>query len=169
MRCSDCQGSRESLQGDITKCLLPGAMTVSKLRKMKSTLEFQVKVAGVLELVKSGTGWRLSSDMPKVYTSDDFSLILVLCSRAWGCWPSPCPHGDPAIQGPAGQAPGGRASSSSETGELQATHQLSSQSMFTVALQSGPGQSPCSQTKLTIRYWYHEEIETKTKPAREEP
>lgn len=126
----------ESLsKGDISKCLAWCHDNKSKLRKMKSTLEFQVRLQEFLELVKTGNKLEAVKHAKKFLSTDD-SSHLGLVQQGMGLLAFPLstviqPYKDlldaSRWQGLIQQF----------RQENYRLHQLSSQSMFTVALQSG--------------------------------
>jgi len=126
----------ESLsRGDITKCLAWCHDNKSKLRKMKSTLEFQVRLQEFLELVKSGN--RLEAVRhAKKYLSTDDSSHLGIVQQGMGLLAFPL---STVIQPYKDLLDSSRWQSLIQQfrQENYRLHQLSSQSMFTVALQSG--------------------------------
>ena len=69
----------ESLcKGDISKCLAWCHDNKSKLRKMKSTLEFQVRLQEFLELVKAGNKLEAVKHAKKFLSTDDSSHLGIV-------------------------------------------------------------------------------------------
>ena len=126
----------ESLsRGDITKCLAWCHDNKSKLRKMKSTLEFQVRLQEFLELVKSGNKLEVVKHAKKFLSTDDSSHLGIV-QQGMGLLAFPL---STAIQPYKDLLDNSRWQSLIQQfrQENYRLHQLSSQSMFTVALQSG--------------------------------
>jgi len=126
----------ESLcKGDISKCLAWCHDNKSKLRKMKSTLEFQVRLQEFLELVKAGNKLEAVKHAKKFLSTDDSSHLGIV-QQGMGLLAFPL---STVIQPYKDLLDNSRWQSLIQQfrQENYRLHQLSSQSMFTVALQSG--------------------------------
>merc|ERR1712106_1123460 len=122
----------ESLsRGDITKCLAWCHDNKSKLRKMKSTLEFQVRLQEFLELVKSGNKLEAVKHAKKFLSTDDSSHLGIV-QQGMGLLAFPL---STAIQPYKDLLDNSRWQSLIQQFRQEnfRLHQLSSQSMFTVA------------------------------------
>lgn len=126
----------ESLQaGDITKCLAWCYDNKSKLRKMKSSLEFNVRLQEFVELVKKGN--RLEAVRhAKKYLATDENQQLGLVQQGMGMLAFPL---DTPIQPYRDLLDSSRWQALIEQFRTEnfRLHQLSNQSVFSVALQSG--------------------------------
>jgi len=120
---------------DITKCLAWCHDNKSKLRKMKSTLEFQVRLQEFLELVKCGNRLEAVKHAKKFLSTDD-SVHLSIVQQGMGLLAFPL---STMIQPYKDLLDNSRWQSLIQQfrQENYRLHQLSSQSMFSVALQSG--------------------------------
>lgn len=126
----------QSLQaGDITKCLAWCHDNKSKLRKMKSNLEFNVRLQEFIELVKAGDRLEAVRHAKKHLASEE-QCHLDIVQQGMGLLAFPL---DTLIQPYKDLLDSNRWQQLIEQfrSENYRLHQLSSQSMFTVSLQSG--------------------------------
>lgn len=126
----------ESLaMGDVSKCLAWCHDNKSKLRKMKSTLEFNVRLQELIELIKKDQRLEAVRHAKKFLSTDDPEhLPIVQQGMALLAFPL-----DTVLQPYKDLLDSARWQSLTEQfrAENYRLHQLSSQSMFTVALQAG--------------------------------
>jgi macrophage erythroblast attacher len=128
----------QSLQrADISKCLAWCHDNKSKLRKMKSSLEFNVRLQEFIELVKAGERLEAVRHAKKHLASEELGQLEVV-QQGMGLLAFPL---DTLIQPYKDLLDTGRWQQLIEQfrAENYRLHQLSSQSMFTVALQVGRG------------------------------
>jgi len=127
----------ESLAGqDLTKCLAWCQENKSRLRKLKSSLEFQVRLQEYLELVKSGKKLEAVKHAKKFLCPETESEHISVVQQAMGLLAFPIttviqPYKDLL------DASRWQTLMHQFRQENFRLHQLSSQCMFTVALQSG--------------------------------
>ena len=127
----------DSLAGrDLTKCLSWCHENRSRLRKLKSSLEFQVRLQEYLELVKAGQRLEAVKHAKKFLSPESELEHSCVVQQAMGLLAFPTTT---SIQPYKDLLDPGRWKSliSQFRTENFRLHQLSSQSMFTVALQSG--------------------------------
>jgi len=122
-------------RGDVSKCLSWCHDNKSKLRKMKSTLEFNVRLQEFIEMIKKDQKMEAVRHAKKFLSTDDPEhLPIVQQGMALLAFPL-----DTVLQPYKDLLDHGRWQSLIEQfrSENYRLHQLSSQSMFTVALQAG--------------------------------
>lgn len=137
----------ESLQaGDVSKCLAWCYDNKSKLRKMKSSLEFSVRLQEFVELVKKGNRLEAVRHAKKFLATDE-NQQLGLVQQAMGLLAFPL---DTPIQPYRDLLDTSRWQTLIEQFRCEnfRLHQLSTQSVFSVALQSGLS---CLKTPLCYR------------------
>jgi len=136
-------------QGDISKCLAWCHDNKSKLRKMKSTLEFNVRLQEFIELVKSGYRLEAVKHAKKHLASDDAGQLETV-QQACGLLAFPL---HTALQPYKELLNPNRWQQLVHQfrAENYRLHQLSSQSMFTVALQYGLA---CLKTPHCYKFWH---------------
>jgi len=122
--------------GDVSKCLNWCHENKSKLRKMKSTLEFNVRLQEFIELVKTGNKLEAVRHAKRHLATSEDCGHLEIVQQAMGLLAFPL---DTVLQPYKDLLDTARWQSLIEQfrGENYRLHQLSSQSMFTVALQAG--------------------------------